>query len=61
MKKLTFNDLYVYMDVKDSTGKTGYIDRIENIYNIVVKYNDNSGGFLACLDEKDELYTPLFI
>jgi len=56
-KELEFNNLFVGQKVIDEDGDKGEITKIENIFNIYVKY-DNGGSGISCLNRccNDKLY-----
>ena len=56
-KPLLYDGIFVGQKVIDEDGDKGTITRIENIYNIYVKY-DNGGSCISCLNGccNDRLY-----
>jgi len=48
-KELKFTDIFVGQKVIDEDGDKGEITKIENIYNIYVKYNKGGSG-IFCLN-----------
>ena len=56
-KPLLYDGIFVGQKVVDETGEKGEITRIENIYNIYVKY-DNGGSGIYCFNRccNDRLY-----
>jgi hypothetical protein len=56
-KPLLYDGIFVGQKVIDEDGDKGEITRIENIYNIYVKY-DNGGSGISCLNGccNDRLY-----
>ena len=56
-KPLLYDGIFVGQKVLDEDGDKGEITRIENIYNIYVKY-DNGGSGISCLNGccNDKLY-----
>jgi hypothetical protein len=48
-KPLLYNEIYVGMKVIDQDGDTGSISRIDDIYNVFIKYDNDGSGF-SCLN-----------
>ena len=48
-KPLLYDGIFVGQRVKDQDGDIGTIDKIDNIYNIHIKY-DNGGYGFSCLN-----------
>jgi len=57
LKLLSFDEISVGQKVIDEDGDKGEITKIENIYNIYVKY-ENGGSGISCLNGccNDKLY-----
>lgn len=58
---LTFDEIFVGQKIKDEAGDFGVIEKIENIFNIHIRYVKNGYG-ISCLNGccSDRLYQASF-